>query len=78
MEEQLQLEFPQFKRIWLQRSKYSVCVTLFPAYGSQYRMLFLKECYHGMGQKMEYEPIRQLISEFVNKKESVPVRLIEE
>jgi hypothetical protein len=42
-EAELEAEFPQFSRIWVQYShvgKYRMCITLFPVGGFEYKMIF--------------------------------------
>ncbi len=63
---ELSITFPQFRKIWIQRSKYSLCLTLFD-YNGGYRILTSKNIYHGFSQKTTIEEVNSLIQSIVLK-----------
>ncbi len=68
MEQILMNEYPQFRRIWVQRSKYSLCVTVFPLEANaQYQILTRQGIYHGFGQDTDINDVRSMIDEHLRK-----------
>lgn len=58
LERQLQEAFPQYRRIWVQSSnkgQYHMCITLFPAGGNDYRMVF------GISSVLNLESVSQVL-----------------
>ena len=52
-----------FSRIWVQRSKYSLCLTLFPVDRTQtYKIVVKKAMYHGFSQLTTYEELVSLVN----------------
>lgn len=50
-----------YSRIWIQRSKYRLCVTVFPHVG-QYRMFISQDdLYHGFSEETNIEDVISLI-----------------
>lgn len=61
-------EYPQFRRIWVQRSKYGLCVTVFPSdTNASYQILTRQGIYHGMGQDTDINDVRSMIDEYLKK-----------
>jgi hypothetical protein len=56
----MSLFYERYRRIWVQRSKYSVCLTLFPRSGG-YRIVTSHDLFHGFGQQMEFEQLVEII-----------------
>ena len=59
-ESQLELAYPQYRRIWVQYSSnkgYRVCITLFPYGFAQYQMIF------GAMNELSYDAIFNLVQE---------------
>ena len=57
-EAELEVEFPQFSRIWVQYShvgNYKICLTLFPVDNHEYKMIF------GDVKQLTYENVRQIL-----------------
>lgn len=57
-EAELEVEFPQFSRIWVQYShvgNYKICLTLFPVDSHEYKMIF------GDVKQLTYENVRQIL-----------------
>lgn len=56
-----------FRRIWIGRSKYSLCITLFPIdpHG-RYRILTRKNIYHGFGQETNPNDVLDMIAVHLN------------
>lgn len=51
-----------YRRVWIQRSKYSLCVTLFPISGD-YRILTARDIFHGFGQETTVNDVLSLLKE---------------
>ena len=62
-QEVLNLFSDRFRRIWIQRSKYRICVTLFPhGLNNPYRIITTDTIYHGFGQDTNIEDVINLIN----------------
>ena len=55
-----------FRRIWVGRSKYSLCVTLFPIdpHGP-YKILTRRDLYHGMSQATDPKDVLDMITVYL-------------
>ncbi len=59
----MQLFSGSFRRIWVGRSKYSLCVTLFPIdHNGPYRILTRRDLYHGFGQDTDPNHVIDMIN----------------
>ena len=69
MEQVVMSMFPGvFRNLWIQRSKYSLCLTLFPSdprFG--YQILTRKEIYHGFGQETNLRDVTDMITSYLGK-----------
>ena len=54
--------YPLYSNIRVQRSKYSICITLFLRNGS-YQILTRRDIYHGFGQEVDFNDLVNLINE---------------
>jgi hypothetical protein len=70
IESQLEQEFSdRFRRIWVQRSKLSVCITLFPkSIAEPYKIITLMNAYKGIEQETKIGPLRIAIQQFLSGK----------
>ena len=52
----------KFRRIWVQRSKYSVCLTLFPIEpNSHYKIVTRREVLHGMSEEIPLDLLVEMV-----------------
>lgn len=61
-EVELETEFPQFRRIWVQYShvgKYKMCLTLFPIDSHEYKMIF------GDINQLTYDNVKNILVRFL-------------
>ena len=61
----MDLFWERYRRIWVQRGKYSLCITLFPIEG-HYTILTRKNIYHGYAQEVNFEDVLELVNEYHN------------
>ena len=57
-----------FRRIWVQRSKYSLCVVAFPTdVKRSYLMGVTRDIYHGLSDPTRIEDVRQLFQRILER-----------
>lgn len=61
-ENRLLILYPLYRNIRVQRSKYSICITLFLVNGL-YQILIKRDIYHGFGQEIDFNDLTNLINE---------------
>ncbi|MEO6302543.1 MAG: hypothetical protein ABIP51_05170 [Bacteroidia bacterium] len=53
----------EFKRIWVQRSRYSLIITLFPRNQEGYKIITRKDIYHGFSDEVNFETLLEMIEQ---------------
>lgn len=60
----LDLFSDRYRRIWVERSRYSLLITVFPIdKNSSYQMFIKKDIYHGFSQETTFEECLELLNQ---------------